>query len=291
VSGKSCAICVQSSSIAWPENFNSGKILILQTQKIIFVWVGRSSCSIERVNALKIASKFRDCRASTPEIAVIDDGYEQSMSSERKAEWNKWLNLSARLVHPLVVKPMADHFPLKLYRCGNANGLFRAEHIKTDRLEQNDFGDKNSTIIVDGDGMGIWIWIGRNVSKADKAEGMRHVRGFMIKKSCAPTTPVMRIIDGHEPIEFTSMFPHWNESVAGDSNASRQVLEKFDAITLIQRPQVAAQMQLLDDGTGDIKIYRVESEDITEIPKRYGQIFYSNNCYIVHYQTHSPTGK
>lgn len=247
--------------------------------------MGRSSGSIERVNALKIASKFRDCRSSSPEIAVIDDGYEQSMSSDRKTEWNKWLNLSDRLVHPLILKPMIEHFPLKLYRCGNLNGLFRAEHVKTDGIVQSDFHDKNSTFIIDNDVKGIWIWIGRNISKADKAEGMRHIRGFMVKRNCPSTTPVIRIIDGHEPIEFISMFPQWNE------NDSRQVLEKFDAITLIQRPQIAAQMQLIDDGTGEIKVYRVESEDITEIPKRFGQIFYSNNCYIIHYQTHSPTGK
>lgn len=273
--------------MSWQENFNSGKILILQTQKIIFVWVGRSSGSIERVNALKIASKFRDCRASTPEIAIIDDGYEQSMEIERKTEWNKYLNLKDRLVHPLVLKPIVEHFPLKLYRCSNINGLFRAEHIKTDGINQKDFYDKNSTFIIDGDTKGIWIWIGRNISKADKAEGMRHMRGFMIKKNCSASLPVIRIIDGHEPIEFISMFPHWNDNVEVNS---RQVLEKFDAITLIQRPTIAAQMQLIDDGTGEIKVYRVESEDITEIPKRYGQIFYSNNCYIIHYQTHSPTG-
>lgn len=249
--------------------------------------MGRSSGSIERVNALKIASKFRDCRSSSPEIAVIDDGYEQSMSNERKTEWNKWLNLSERLVHPLVVRPTLDHIPLKLYQCFNLNGLFRAEHKKTDRLEQSDLNDKNSTFIIDGDGKGIWMWIGRNVSKADKAEGMRHIRGFMIKKNCASTTPVIRVIDGHEPIEFISMFPQWNDN---DLSTSRQVLEKFDAITLTQRPQIAAQMQLIDDGTGEIKIYRIDSEDITELPKRYGQIFYSNNCYIVHYQTHSPSG-
>lgn len=254
------------------------------------MWVGRSSGSIERINVLKIASKFRDCRESTPEIAVIDDGYEQSsMSSERKVEWNKWLSLSERLVQPLIVREMMKLIPLKLYQCVNLNGLFRAEHVKTDRIEQNDFVDKNSTFIIDGDGKGIFIWIGRNVSKADKAEGMRHIRGFMIKKNCASTTPVIRIIDGHEPIEFISMFPHWNDSA--DLNTTRQVLEKFDAITLIQRPQVAAQMQLIDDGTGDIKVYRIDSEDITEIPKRYGQIFYSNNCYIVHYQTHSPSSE
>ncbi|XP_070500915.1 villin-like protein quail [Chironomus tepperi] len=283
--GKTCPICIQMKSINWIDNFNSGNVMILQTQCFIFVWVGRSSSSIERVNSLKIASKFRDCRPST-EIAVVDDGYEQSMSIECKTEWNKFLNLSERLVHPLVIKPVTEHNPLKLYKCANLNGLFRAEHIKTDGIEQIDLNDKNSTFIIDGDVYGIWIWIGRNVPKGDKAEGMRHVRGYMIKRNHPSTHPVIRIIDGHEPIEFIAMFPQWIDNDHSTSIA-RHVLEKFDALTLIQRPQVAAQMQLIDDGCGEIKVFRIDSDDITDIPKKYGQVFYSNNCYIIHYQTHA----
>lgn len=270
--------------MSWIENFNSGNVMILQTQHIVFVWVGRSSSSVERVHSLKIASKFRDCRPSA-EIAVVDDGYEQSMSVERKTEWNKFLSLSERLVHPLVMKPLTEHYPLKLYQCVNLNGLFRAEHIKTDAIEQIDLIDKNSTFIIDGDANGVWIWIGRNVAKPDKAEGMRHARGFMIKRNYPSNYPVIRVIDGHEPTEFTSMFPQWMDNDRSVSTA-RHVLEKFDALTLIQRPQVAAQMQLIDDGCGEIKVYRIDTEDITDIPKRYGQVFYSSNCYIIHYQTH-----
>lgn len=270
-------------SMNWIESFNSGNVMILQTHRIVFVWVGRSSHSIERVNALMFASKFRDCQPST-EIAVVNDGYEQSMSAECKAEWNKYLNLNERLVHPLVVVPLPETNPLKLYKCANVNGLFRAEHIKTDGIEQIDLNDKSSTYIIDGDARGIWIWVGRNVSKSDKAEGMRHVRGYMIKRNYPSTYSVIRVIDGHEPNEFVAMFPQWSEIDL------RHVLEKFDALTLIQRPQIAAQMQLIDDGTGEIKVYRIDSEDITDIPKRYGQVFYSANCYIIHYQIHASPG-
>lgn len=253
--------------------------MILQTHRMVFVWVGRSSSAIERVHALTIASKFRDRQPTKPEIVVVDDGYEQSMSGERKIEWNKYLNLNERLVVPLVAIPSGHNNPLKLYKCNNLNGLFRVEHIKTDAIEQIDLTDKNSTFIIDGESLGIWIWIGRNISKADKAEGMRHVRGYMIKRSYPSFYPVCRVIDGHEPIDFISLFPQWVEN---DYGMNRQVLEKFDALTLIQRPQLAAQMQLIDDGSGELKVYQIDSEDITDIPKRFGQIFYSENCYIVH---------
>ena len=274
-------------SVSW-SHFNSGNVMILQTHRMVFVWVGRSSSSIERVQALNVASKFRDRQPVKPEIVVVDDGYEQSMSGERKIEWNKHLNLSERFVSPLVVRPSTNNCALKLHKCNSMNGLFRVEHLKTDAIEQIDLMDRNSTFIIDGESLGIWIWIGRNVSKADKAEGMRHARGYMIKRTHPSNYPACRIIDGHEPIDFISLFPQWIENDFGNAT-TRHVLEKFDALTLIQRPQLAAQMQLIDDGSGDLKVYRIDSDDITDVPKRYGQVFHSDNCYIVHYQTLAPS--
>lgn len=271
------------TSLSW-SHFNSGNVMILQTHRMVFVWVGRSSSSIERVQALNVASKFRDRHPAQPEIVVVDDGYEQSMSGDRKVEWSKHLNLSERFVSPLVVRPSTINCPLKLYKCANLNGLFRVEHVKTDAIEQIDL-ERNATFIIDGEISGIWIWVGRNVSKADKADGMRHVRGYMIKRNYPSHYPVCRIIDGYDPIDFISLFPQWFENDFGASVSSRHVLEKFDALTLIQRQQLAAQMQLIDDGTGELKVYRIDSDDIADIPKRFGQVFHSENCYIIHYQT------
>lgn len=256
--------------------------MILQTRRVVFVWVGLLSSAIEGVHALNKASNLRDRQPEHPEIVVVNDGYEQSMSAERKIEWNTFLNLSDRHVVQQVAGKSTRNCLLKLYKCTNVNGLFKVEHIKTDAIEQIDFMDKSATFIIDGDSMGIWIWIGRNVGKADKAEGMRHVRGYVIKQNQSSYYPVCRVIDGREPIEFTSLFTSWSDN---DSNGIVTSLEKFDAMTLVQRPQLAAQMQLIDEGSGELKVYRIENDDIIDVPKRYGQVFYSENCYIIHYQT------
>lgn len=267
-------------SISW-SNFSSGNVMILRTFRIVFVWVGRSSCSLERVHALNVASKFRD----SPEIVVVDDGYEQSMTADRRNEWNKLLNLDDRLVQPFVVMALSHNVPLKLYQCKNLNGVLRVEHIKTDAIDQTDFADKCSTFIIDDEKKGIWIWIGRNASTQDKAEGMRHARGYILKRDYPSYYPVCRIIDGHEPIDFTSFFPQWDQNDNSSYLSNRLVLEKFDALTLIQRPELASQMQMIDDGSGEIKVFRIDNEDITDLPKRYEQILFSEHCYIIQYQT------
>jgi hypothetical protein len=63
------------------------------------------------------------------------------------------------------------------------------------------------------------------------------------------------------------------------------ILEKFDALTLIQRPKLAAQIQLIDDGSGELKVYRIEHDDLKEVSKKFGIAFFTEDCYIVHYQT------
>ena len=87
-------------------------------------------------------------------------------------------------------------------------------------------------------------------------------------------------MDGYEPSDFSALFPQWNDQDF-NGNSTKAVLDKFDAITLIQRPKLAAQTQLIDDGSGELKVYRIDFEDITEIPKRFGTVLYSGNCYII----------
>lgn len=94
---------------------------------------------------------------------------------------------------------------------------------------------------------------------------------------------MVRVIDGSEPPEFTRLFTNW---IAAESNAVKtaSLSEKFDAVILMQRPQLAAEYQLIDDGTGDMSIYRVTNNcDIVEITKRKNISLFSSDCYIIHY--------
>lgn len=104
-----------------------------------------------------------------------------------------------------------------------------------------------------------------------------------MKKSYPATTPVVRVIEGYEPYEFVRFFPWWQDF---DMNGNRpaNLLGKYDAMSLIQRPHVAAESQLMDDGSGEMIIYRVGPKgDIIEIPKRNNIALFSGDCYLIHY--------
>lgn len=104
---------------------------------------------------------------------------------------------------------------------------------------------------------------------------------------------MVRVIEGYEPYEFVRFFPWWQDF---DMNGNRpaNLLGKYDALSLIQRPHLAAESQLIDDGHGEIVVYRVGAKgDIIEIPKRNNISLFSGDCYLIHYivtvsQAYSP---
>uniref|UniRef100_A0A2Y9D1K4 HP domain-containing protein n=1 Tax=Anopheles funestus TaxID=62324 RepID=A0A2Y9D1K4_ANOFN len=282
ISGTAPQRCIQQKTISW-QCFNSGQVMILQTATIVFVWIGRSTGSVERIFGIRMGERLKKLH-NLAEVAIVDDGYEQSMSIDRKDVWNGYLNLAKRFVKPMPLTPsISGDTLLKLYQCDTVNGVFRVELVKTGTLEQADLYGRDSIYIVDYFPCAIWIWIGRSSQKQNRAEAMRHVRGYVIKKGYPASTPVARVIDGLEPAEFVSLFPAW---VSADINGNtvKGLSEKFDALTLIQRPRMAAKIQLMDDGSGDMTVYQIGIDEVKEIPLKYAKTFYSGNCYAVHYE-------
>lgn len=49
------------------------------------------------------------------------------------------------------------------------------------------------------------------------------------------------------------------------------------------RLALAAETQLIDDGTGILKIWRIRKSDAVEIPQEQYGTFYSAECYVILY--------
>lgn len=100
------------------------------------------------------------------------------------------------------------------------------------------------------------------------------------------TTPIIRVIEGHEPVEFKRQFPKWHAE-GHDSMSSAKpistILGKFDSLTLCQRPKMAAETQLIDDGSGERKIFRITKDQIIEMPETKAVFFSTHQSYVVQY--------
>lgn len=94
---------------------------------------------------------------------------------------------------------------------------------------------------------------------------------------------MIRIIEGREPIEFTSLFPYWQHPEL-NGNIPANVVGKFDALTLIQRPRLAFETQLIDDGSGELNVYYIsKSGTIVPLKSDDNIAFFSRDCYMLHY--------
>lgn len=170
--------------------------MLLQTQRHVFVWLGRQCSQTERRHGLRMAGRLQQMYG-IDEVASVDDGYEQSMAAEAKADWNRYLNFAQRHVSPTSasVRLTADvasstatatTLPLmKLYKCGTVSGKYRIEELKTGAVLQTDLSDSSAAYILDcaGHERAVWIWLGPNSQRKDIAEAMRNARGFVKKVS------------------------------------------------------------------------------------------------------------
>lgn len=61
------------------------------------------------------------------------------------------------------------------------------------------------------------------------------------------------------------------------------LLSRYDALQMEERPSLAAETQLIDDGSGTLTIWRIKEQEMVEIPKERHGVFFSADCYIVLY--------
>ncbi|KAJ6647694.1 Villin-like protein quail, partial [Pseudolycoriella hygida] len=279
VIGKFSPKCVERK-LDW-NSFSSEFVMILKTTSHIFLWIGRSSEESEKSNGLKFARQFHDVEKNV-QLVVVNDGYEQSLIECRKIDWSIYLPLSNRRVNPLgkcVDNPTVR--VLKLYQCGFIGGKYRIEERKS-FADQNDLNDKNSTFIVDCAEKGVWIWLGRNCSTRDKSEAMRNARGFVRKKQYSSDVSVIRTVDGYEPYEFRNLFSYWYNAET-TLTKMKNVFGKIDSKILSERASLAAETQLIDDGGGDMVIFKVSKTNLVKLAKRKAQFLFSTESYVIHY--------
>lgn len=63
----------------------------------------------------------------------------------------------------------------------------------------------------------------------------------------------------------------------------KPIATKLDAAALHASPKLAAETQLVDDGSGTTKVWRVFKSELIEIPTSSYGVFYGGDCYLIHY--------
>lgn len=294
VKGKRSTVVTEMSAIDW-KLMNDGDVYVIDTREIIYVWTGRNSNNMEKIQGAKFAGTLRQEHGGGS-VVVVEDGQEAALQGEERGLFDKLLPLNNKQVVPASQAPKDESVArriseeLKLFKCSEESGVLKVTEVKNGPLSQTDLDSKDS-FIVDNGPDGIWVWVGKKATQKERDEALRNAQGFITKKGYPTNTKVSRVIDNGEPPEFKTLFKDWKDKdqskgfgrQASTTKIAHTVQTKFDASTLHSTPELSAKTQMVDDGSGQKEVWRIKDFDLIPVPESQFGEFFMGDCYIVLY--------
>jgi len=190
-------------------SMNHGDTFVVDTGSIIFIWKGVSSSGMEKFVAARLACKLRDRVGE--EVVHVQDGDEDEMTADELEVWNKFLPLQNK---ENVKKDESEHDKevdqtlqkeISLYKCSDFTGELEIKLVKKGRLEHKDL-DGDDAYIINGNQLGIWVWLGRKSNASERKNAMGAALKFILNNGLPKHTKVTKVNMGLEPEEFKSLF-------------------------------------------------------------------------------------
>ncbi|XP_068051650.1 villin-1 [Anomalospiza imberbis] len=274
------------------KSFNRGDVFLLDLGQLIIQWNGPESNRNERLRAMTLAKDIRDReRGGRAKVGVVDGEDEDASPGLMKVL--KHVLGEKRDIQPAIPDAKVDQTlksSLKLYHVSNASGNLVIQEVAVRPLTQ-DMLLHEDCYILDQGGIKIFVWKGKNANKEEKQQAMSRALGFIKAKNYPDSTSVETENDGSESAIFRQLFQKWTvpnqSSGLGKTHTVGKVAKveqvKFDATTLHAKPQMAAQQKMVDDGSGEVEVWRVENNELVPVEKKWLGHFYGGDCYLVLY--------
>uniref|UniRef100_A0A8B9UV80 Villin-1 n=1 Tax=Anas zonorhyncha TaxID=75864 RepID=A0A8B9UV80_9AVES len=280
--------------MSW-KSFNRGDVFLLDLGQLIIQWNGPESNRAERLKAMTLAKDIRDReRGGRAKVGVVD-GENEGATPELVQVLLQVLG-EKRDIKAAIPDNQVEQIhnnSLKLYHVSDASGNLVIQEIAIRPLTQ-DMLQHEDCYILDYGGHKIFVWKGKNSTKEEKQQAMSRALGFIKAKNYPSSTSVETENDGSESAVFRQLFQKWTvpsqTSGLGKTHTVGKVAKveqvKFDATSLHAKPQMAAQQKMVDDGSGEVEVWRVENQELVPVEKRWLGHFYGGDCYLVLYTYH-----
>ncbi|NXX83103.1 VILI protein, partial [Urocolius indicus] len=277
--------------MSW-KSFNRGDVFLLDLGQLIVQWNGPESNRNERLKAMTLAKDIRDReRGGRAKVGVVD-GEDEAASPGLMQVLTHVLgekrDIKAAIPDEIVDQKIKS--ALKLYHVSNASGNLVIQEVAIRPLTQ-DMLLHEDCYILDQGGLKIFVWKGKNANKEEKQQAMSRALGFIKAKNYPDSTSVETENDGSESAIFRQLFQKWTvphqTSGLGKTHTVGKVAKveqvKFDATSLHAKPQMAAQQKMVDDGSGEVEVWRVENSELVPVEKKWLGHFYGGDCYLLLY--------
>ncbi|NXG82582.1 VILI protein, partial [Stercorarius parasiticus] len=284
-------VTAEEVEMSW-KSFNRGDVFLLDLGQLIIQWNGPESNRNERLKAMILAKDIRDReRGGRAKVGVVDgenEGASPGLMQVLTHVLGEKRDIKAAIPDDKVDQKLNSS--LKLYHLSNASGNLVIQEVGIRPLTQ-DMLLHEDCYILDQGGLKIFVWKGKNANKEEKQQAMSRALGFIKAKNYPASTSVETENDGSESTIFRQLFQKWTipnqTSGLGKTHTVGKVAKveqvKFDATTLHAKPQMAAQQKMVDDGSGEVEVWRVENQELVPVEKKWLGHFYGGDCYLVLY--------
>ncbi|EHB00375.1 Villin-like protein [Heterocephalus glaber] len=271
--------------LSW-NSFSKGDIFLLDLGKVMIQWNGpETSISAGPLpQGLALTCSIRDRESGgCAQIGVVNDEAEASdlmqimeavlgcrVGSLQAAMPNKTINqlqkANVRLYH--VYERGKDLVVQELAICPLTQDLLQRDCYILDRC-----------------GFKIYIWQRRRSSLLEKMAAFSRAVGFIKAKGYPNCTSVEVVNDGAEPAAFMQLLRTWSKDLGRKKpgGTSKLIQVKLDVGKLHSQPELAAQIRMVDDGSGKVEMWCNQNLARQPVdPKHHGQLS-SGSCYLVLY--------
>uniref|UniRef100_A0A8C4PUT5 Scinderin n=1 Tax=Equus asinus asinus TaxID=83772 RepID=A0A8C4PUT5_EQUAS len=275
--------------LTW-DSFNKGDCFIIDLGTEIYQWCGSSCNKYERLKASQVAIGIRDNeRKGRSQLIVVEEGSEPS---ELLQVLGKKPVLRDGGDDDDTIADITNRKMAKLYMVSDASGSMSVTVV----AEENPFSmamllSEECFILDHGAAKQIFVWKGKDANPQERKAAMKTAEEFLRQMNYSTNTQIQVLPEGGETPIFKQFFKDWRDKDQSDGFGKVYVTEKvarieqipFDASKLHSSPQMAAQHNMVDDGSGKVEIWRVENNGRIEIDQNsYGE-FYGGDCYIILY--------
>uniref|UniRef100_A0AAR2LYG0 HP domain-containing protein n=1 Tax=Pygocentrus nattereri TaxID=42514 RepID=A0AAR2LYG0_PYGNA len=272
-------VTAKEVEMSW-KSFNLGDVFLLDLGKTIIQWNGPDSNKQERLKGMLLAKDIRDReRGGRAEIGVIEGDAEKNSPHLMEALTSILGERPATLPSgtPDEIADQEQMGQVILYHVSDADGEMKVREVAARPLVK-DLLNHDDCYILDQGGVKLFVWKGKRANKAEKQAAMSRALEFIKLKSYPHTTNVEAVNDGAESALFKQMFQSWT------------VRDQTVGLGRTHTVEVAAQERMVDDGSGQVQVWRIENLELAAVdPKTYGY-FYGGDCYLVLY-TYEVHGK
>ncbi|CAG5982213.1 unnamed protein product [Menidia menidia] len=278
--------------MSW-KSFNVGDVFLLDIGKTIVQWNGPKSNRQEKLKGMLLAKDIRDReRGGRAEVRVIE-GDAESSSPQNMEILNSALGERTSALPEGSPDQTADQeqkSKLSLYHVTDADGQMKVAEVTARPLVQ-DLLNREDCYILDQGGTKIFVWKGKKANKAERQAAMSRALDFIKAKNYPITTNVETVNDGAESALFKQLFQKWivRDQTQGlgkvhtRGKIAHVTQEKFEASLMHMMPEVAAQERMVDNGTGQVEVWRIENLELVPVEPEWYGYFYGGDCYLILY--------